>query len=259
MEVLDMAGLFYITDHDGNRHVMTDRELRTLIIKQSRKSDYNWLAPANELLKTCNDPKFNKDYAKDIKVAIVNCYANFLKGDCPGNIVYAFDAYNELFECNDERVLEARKKFLKAFIRRNIFWNKHFGNIDETFWKAKDRWVDDTAEKLLEVRQVSFGSFKDDLVRDFEKYIDEEMDKGNVIEKYMSFGNIREADPDKEVYSDIDDSQKQPYALKNEISYEALIKMNHEINNVDGYEPQVKKKPKSLKGIMKIFHRKRKK
>ena len=56
---------------------MTDKQLRDLIIKQSRKSDYSWLAPANELLKTCNNPKFNKDYAKDIKVAIVNCYEFF--------------------------------------------------------------------------------------------------------------------------------------------------------------------------------------
>ena len=253
-----MANLFKIKDWNEEEHLMTDKQLRDLIIKQSRKSDYSWLAPANELLKTCNDPKFNKCYAKDIKVAIVNCYTNFLKRDCPGNIVYAFNAYNELFECHDAQVLEARKKFLKAFIIRNIFWNKHFGNIDETFQKAEDKWVDDTTEKLLKVRHVYFDSLKDNLVSDFEKYIDEEMDKGNVKEKYMSF-NIREADPDKEVYSDKDNNQKQPYAPMNKISDEALIRIAHEINNVDSYKPQVEKKPKSSKGIMKIFRRKRKK
>lgn len=77
MEVLDIANLFKIKDWNEEEHLMTDKELRDLIIKQSRKSDYSWLAPANELLKTCNNPKFNKDYAKDIKVAIVNCYEFF--------------------------------------------------------------------------------------------------------------------------------------------------------------------------------------
>lgn len=253
-----MTGLFYVTDHDGNRHVMTDRELRNLIIKQSRKSDYNWLAPANELLKTCNDPKFNKCYAKDIKVAIVNCYANFLKKDCPGDIVYAFDAYNELFECHDEQVLEARKKFLKAFIIRNIFWNKHFGNIDETFWKARDKWIDDVTEELLKVRHVYFNLLKDDLVRDFEKYIDEEMDKGNVKEKnvvvYMNF-NAERAISNKEVYSDKDVNQKETINLEND---KMNIKKEYEVKSADGYKSQGEKKSKSSKGIMKIFRRKKK-
>lgn len=258
-----MIGLFKIKDWDEKEHLMTDKELRNLIIKQSKKSNYNWLAPADELIKVCNNPEFNKDYAKDIKVAIVKCYETFLKGDCPGNIIYAFDAYNQLYDTAenmvDKQVLEVRKKFLETFIRRNIIWNKHFGNIDETFRKAKDKWVDDTAEKLLKVKQVSFDSLKDDLVSDFKKYIDEEMDKGNVIEKYISFGNIRETDPDKEVYSDKDNNQKQPYAPINKISDESLIRIAREINNVDGYKPQVEKNSKSSKGIMKIFRRKRKK
>lgn len=158
----------------------------------------------------------------------------------------------------DKQVLEVRKKFLETFIRRNIIWNKHFGNIDETFWEARDKWVDCATEELLKVRHVYFDSLKDNLVSDFEKYIDEEKDKGNVKEKYMSF-NIREADPDKEVYSDKDNNQKQPYAPMNKISDEALIRIAHEINNVDSYKPQVEKSPKSSKGIMKTFRRKRKK
>lgn len=244
MEVLDIANLFKIKDWNKEEHLMTDKELRDLIIKQSKKSNYNWLAPANELLKTCNDPKFNKCYAKDIKVAIVNCYTNFLKRDCPGNIVYAFNAYNELFECHDAQVLEARKKFLKAFIIRNIFWNKHFGNIDETFWEARDKWVDCATEELLKVRHVYFDLLKDDLVKDFEKYIDEEMDKGNVIEKHINYKILSPDDVDKKVYSDKDNNQKKPF---------------EQHNNVNDCKSQNEKKSKSSKDIMKIFHRKRKK
>ena len=101
----------------------------------------------------------------------------------------------------------------------------------------------------MEVLEKSFG---------FKILIDSDDNKTEEIEEYMSY-HISKADPDKGVYSDIDDSQKQPYSLKNEISYEALIKMSHEINNGDGYEPQGEKKSKSSKGIMKIFRRKRKK
>lgn len=77
MEVLDIANLFKIKDWNKEEHLMTDKELRDLIVEQSKKSNYNWLAPADELIKVCNNPEFNKDYAKDIKVAIVNCYEFF--------------------------------------------------------------------------------------------------------------------------------------------------------------------------------------
>lgn len=256
-----MAGLFYVTDHYGNEHVMSDKAIRDKIVEQSKKSNYNWLAPADELIKVCNNPKFDRAYAKDIKVAIVNCYANFLRGDCPGSIVYAYDAYNQLYDTTenmvDKQVLEVRKKFLKAFIRRNIFWNKHLWNIDETFWKAKNKWIADTTEGLLKVRHVKFDSLKDDLVSDFEKYIDEEMNKGNVIEKHMSY-HIGEADPDKKVYSDRDDSQKQSHEPTNKTNDETLVKMAREINNEGVYKPEDEEKPKDLKGIMKIFGKKRK-
>lgn len=255
-----MANLFYITDHYGNEHVMSDKALRDKIVEQSKKSNYNWLAPADELIKVCNNPKFDRAYAKDIKVAIVNCYANFLRGDCPGSIVYAYDAYNQLYDTTenmvDKQVLEVRKKFLKAFIRRNIFWNKHFINIHETFLEAKNKWIDDTAEELLKVRWIEFASIREDLVRDFNKYIDEEMSKGNIKEKHISY-HISEADPDKKVYSDRDDSQKQSYEPINKTNDETLIKIAHEINNESVYKSQ-SEKPKYL-GIMKIFRRKRKK
>lgn len=254
-----MAGLFYVTDHYGNEHVMSDKALRDKIIEQSKKSNYNWLSPANELIKVCNNPKFDRIYAKDIKVAIVNCYANLLRGDCPSSIIYAYDAYNQLYDTNeqmiDKQVLEVRKKFLKAFIRRNIFWNKHFWNIDETFWKAKNKWIDDTAEELLKVRWIEFASIGEDLVSDFEKYIDEEMNKGNVIEKHMSY-HISYADPDKKVYSDKDNKQEQAYEPINKTSDEQLIKIAHECINAGVHKPLEKQKPK---GIMKLFRRKRKK
>lgn len=256
-----MANLFYITDHYGNEHVMSDKAIRDKIVEQSKKSNYNWLAPADELIKVCNNPKFDRAYAKDIEMAIVNCYANFLRGDCPCSIVYAYDAYNLLYDTTenmiDKRVLEVRKKFLKAFIRRNIFWNKHFWNIDETFWKAKNKWIDDTTEALLKVRHVKFDSLKDDLVSSFEKYIDEEIDKGNIMVKKMS-NPISYADPDKEVYSDRNNNPKQSYEPTNKTNDEALIKITHEINNNDVYKSP-SEKSKDLKEIMKIFRRKIKK
>lgn len=255
-----MSNLFYITDHYGNEHVMSDKALRDKIIEQSKKSNYNWLAPADELIKVCNNPKFDRTYAKDILMAIVNCYANLLNGDCPCSIVYAYDAYNQLFDTSeqiiDNQVLDVRRKFLRTFIVRNIFWNKYLGNIHETFWKAENKWIDDTTEELLKVRHVKFGSLKEDLVRDFEKYIDEEMNKGNVIEEHMSY-HISEADPDKKVYSDKDNNQKQSYEPINNTNDETLIKIAHEINNEGVYKSQ-NEKSKDLKGIIKIFHRKRK-
>lgn len=91
----------------------------------------------------------------------------------------------------------------------------------------------------MEVLEKSFG---------FKILIDSDDNKTEEIEEYMSY-HISKADPDKKVYSDIDDSQKQPYAPMNKISDEALIRIAHEINNVDGYKPQVEKNQRVQKEL----------
>lgn len=44
-------------------------------MKQSKVSNYDWLASADELVDVCNRKGFNRKYAIDIKCAILNCYA----------------------------------------------------------------------------------------------------------------------------------------------------------------------------------------
>ena len=45
-------------------------------MKQSQESDYEWIAPAIELVKICKDKRFPREYAVDIEMAILNCFAN---------------------------------------------------------------------------------------------------------------------------------------------------------------------------------------
>lgn len=251
-----MAGLFYVTDHYGNEHLMSDRGLRNKIVKQSEESNYNWLAPANELLKTCNNPKFDKECAKDIKVAIVNCYADFLKGDVPSNIIYAYDAYNELFDIqDDEKVLTTRKKFLRAYVTRNILWNKYLTNIHKTYLEAREKWIEDTVDELLKIRHVKFAILKDDLLIDFEKYIDKGINDGIIIEKLMNFNFGKVAPELSERYKETTYSDEEKIKER-KLDDETLIRIKNEVSN-EGVASSKPSKPQNsfIKKLKKIIKR----
>ena len=68
---------FWICDWQGNRHEMSAIDLRDRITADS-KSNYNWIAPACEIVRTVSDPKFPEEWGNHIKSLILTCYANLL-------------------------------------------------------------------------------------------------------------------------------------------------------------------------------------
>ena len=66
---------YKITGWHGETQLLTAKNLYERILEDS-KTDYNWLASATELVKICNEPDFPEMYATNIKIIILNCFAN---------------------------------------------------------------------------------------------------------------------------------------------------------------------------------------
>ena len=115
---------YEIVSHYGELHILTAKELCTRILEDS-KSDYNWIAPARELVRVCKKQGFPFSYALIIKVAILNCFANIEhKANCGGDRYITNPAdkeaveycYNSLYGIDEEDAISARKRFLTEMI-----------------------------------------------------------------------------------------------------------------------------------------------
>ena len=67
---------FTFKDHFDKEHTMRAATIHKYIMEQSQESDYEWIAPALELVKICKDERFPRKYAVDIEMAILTCFAN---------------------------------------------------------------------------------------------------------------------------------------------------------------------------------------
>ena len=192
-----MFNIFLITDWKGNSFIITDKELRDRIINDSKDSENRLIVPAGELLKTCNKKSFNKEYAKDIKIAVVNYYALILyNGDITSDINYAYQAFNELFNNDDELSKKARYNFLKAFIFRNtIFLSLQYCNY--TYCKLENEWKKRKTDELLEESYINFNVLEDRIKKEYEWFITEKVNNTYSYEKSKESSYKKEKKPKK--------------------------------------------------------------
>ena len=156
--------LFRFKGHDGNTKLLSDKKIRNIVVKQSLKSNYDWIAPANELLTVCNSKAFNKSCAKDIKVAIVSCYTNLLNGygDISSDIRYSYQAMLELKEYeNDENIQNVRRLFVESYVKRAIRY-VFLGDMSKTYFDVKSEWIKMKSNELLlsENSKLDFDDIK---------------------------------------------------------------------------------------------------
>lgn len=218
--------IFLLNTREHGVLPMSDLLIHKLIMKQSKESDYNWLASSGELLRVCNKPNFNKKYAQDIKLAIISCYSNLLDYKDFDNIINACQAFNELRieskknEEKDENIEKVCARFLDAFIFRKIFWTcvaydgKSFDEETKKFRKTK-------IKQLLEQDTVNFHFLSENISREYKNYIDKKVQDGTI--KLKPFGvKIVEEDSKDNHYCDSDKKSKVNKQLLNKSK-----KINH--------------------------------
>ncbi len=203
--------LFSFKGHNGNTKLLSDKKIRNIVIKQSLKSNYDWIAPASELLALCNSKGFNKEYAKDIKVAIVNCYTSLLSGNAAisSDLRYPYQAMLELKEYeNNENVQNTRRLFVESYIRRAIRF-VFFGNTSITFLDVRSEWIKMKSNELLltENSKLDF----EDIEKEFREYIE------NVVGIELIFKNNVIVQNDYRIvnsFEDQDDIKEKQAAVK---------------------------------------------
>lgn len=152
--------------------------LHERIMRDSR-SDYNWIAPASQLVKAITQPNFPLNYAHGIEMAILNCFANLeLKEEEPGqrhreptddDAVYF--CYNALAGVSD-RAESVRQKYLAAVleaITRFHFRGVDFDHYGPTYHKICDEW------KRLNFEHYSLIAWLD--FKKLRKYLNDEFDR----------------------------------------------------------------------------------
>ena len=112
-------------------------DIYNTIMQQSKESDYNWIAPAIELVKLCKNPDFPREYAVEIEMAILTCFSNIearvnsggdkyvTKADDARAVQYCYDELGRLAQSTDNKELKksitsVRTRYLKEMIRSAV-------------------------------------------------------------------------------------------------------------------------------------------
>ena len=131
--LLKKGAKFTFKKHNGEERTMRAKDIYEIIIGQSKDSDYNWMAPAIELVKLCKNQEFPIEYAVDIEVAILNCFANIearvnrggdkyaTKENDAIAVQYCYDELGRLAQSTDDEELKntirtVRTRYLKEMI-----------------------------------------------------------------------------------------------------------------------------------------------
>ena len=124
---------FTFKDHYGREQTMRAIDIYNTIMQESKESDYNWIAPAIELVKLCKNPNFPREYAVEIEMAILNCFANIearvnrggdkyiTKANDALAVQYCYDELGRLSQSTDNKDLKktlcsVRTRYLKEMV-----------------------------------------------------------------------------------------------------------------------------------------------
>lgn len=172
---------FKITDWHGNEHYLTAKQLYNRVLSDS-KSNYNWIASATELVRVCNEPGFLGNYSREIKVMILNCFANLeLNKEYPSRGLSSDKAavYSCYFSLSNkhENAKQAKEKYLKAIISSVLKYSDgemrfplHSG---KTYYNLCRDWEKKMFEKYSTENFSDFEKLKSTLRDDFDKTIKE--------------------------------------------------------------------------------------
>lgn len=168
---------YIITGWMGEIYLLTAKQLYIRVLEDS-KSDYNWIAPANELVMICKEEGFPAEYSLAIKCAILNCFANKEHransgGDRSIDNLSDQEAvqqcYNSLYGIEAEEAISARKRYLTELI--NAASNIRFLDLnscpDSTFKNIRENWNTSKIQEYISQKEINFKKFVETLHNEF--------------------------------------------------------------------------------------------
>lgn len=159
-----MFRLYAFKDRNGKTRIMRAATIHKKVMEDSFKSRYNWIASVTNLISVCTEKDFPINYAINIKVVILNCFAGLIIRENPQrqktDIESVYYAYNSLFGITDEKVINARKNFLNGFLA-NIYWQALQSNLNnKSFERFCRNWQEEMLKKLIVIESINFNNIK---------------------------------------------------------------------------------------------------
>ncbi len=178
-------GKVWITDWHGNRHEMTPEDLLERI-KNDSKSNWNWLAPATEIVKTISDPEFPEPVANKLKGIILKCFAELLltnvygheESTCQLAVAYCYYSVHGRAEKRIKRLY--RENLLKSVIMYS-HGASPYGACSKEWRTFCSKWKKDALQCFTKRFGVDFMRFKANAEADYEKSI-QAADKAGAFE-----------------------------------------------------------------------------
>lgn len=168
-----MFGLYLFEDWNGNLCIMRASKIHKNVMDISKKTNYNWLTSAENLINVCNKKKFPAEYAIDIKVAILNCFAQLINNSHikKEDLDAVNIAYNSLYKIQEDKAIKARTNFLNAFLMHITYHRFTFLLRGESYYNYCEKWRERKFKELFCEENLNFSNLEITLESDFENTI----------------------------------------------------------------------------------------
>ena len=174
------------------KHELTAEQLYKRVLEDS-KSDFNWIAPARELVRICEKSSFPTEYSLPIKIAILNCFANLeYRANCgydryitdPADSEAVQYCYNSLYSVDMEKAITVRRYFLTEMLKTashvRVFSSLY--HPGPTFSKLRDDWIKSKFEQYISQEKIDFEQLLETLRNDFTEVVNKADENGDFKE-----------------------------------------------------------------------------
>ena len=161
---------------------MNAEEIYNKVMEVSEKAYFNWFADAPVLFRIADTETFPWDYASDIKVAILNCFANLALDNIPvteDEKTIVDKIYNDFYGSKNPNEICARRKMLCATIigseKKAI---KTPIKAGEQFKRIRDIWREMEFKEYENEEHINLYALCDIMAKYFNKVITEADEQG---------------------------------------------------------------------------------
>ena len=213
-----LTNKYRVSGWHGTTHSLTAKQLYKRVLEDS-ESDYNWIAPARELVRICKKSSFPTEYSLAIKIAILNCFANIEhRANCGGDRYGINPAdeeavqycYNSLYGVDTEDAIEARRYYLTEMLS-TASYVRIFSSLyhpGPTFRKLRDDWIKSKLEEYISQEKIDFEQLLETLRDDFTEVVNKADENGDFKE---------DEEKDKESWKNIFERMRDLYSSKGRV------------------------------------------
>ncbi len=170
------SGKCWITDWNGDSHEMTPERLLERIRNDS-KSNFNWLTPATEIVRTVSDPEFPEPIANELKCIVLKCFAELLVSDQYGHekstdqLAVAY-CYNSVHGKAGKRIKRLYRKNLIESVTRRSSELKPYNVCGKEWHTFREEYEKNLLQNFPTRIGSDFMRFRSKVVSDYRRAIE---------------------------------------------------------------------------------------